>query len=220
LKLVKQLAHQDKTLFELGDQFKQTPLLWAAATGEHTTTAYLINNRVTINPTTQTKRNHPMDGLTALDWAETNKHTSVVQLLRQAGAKGKKDYDHQPRNPHTLFKAKQTPVKPTPSELIRAERAYMAYQNKLTPHYKPEDVPRSLRYPFDELPTHAQEGWLAFTKNAHQGARDAWTSFTKAGRSEVFKALCMFFPTYDALNSHRKEAVDHAATSLRQLNTI
>jgi hypothetical protein len=220
LKLVKRLLHQDKTLLDLGDQFKQTPLLWAAAAGEHTTAVYLINKQATINPTTQTKRNHPMDGLTALDWAEANKCTSVVQLLCQAGAKRKKDCEQQPRNPHAFFKAHQTPAERTPSERIRAERAYMAYQNKLTPHYKPEDVPRSVRYPFDELPTHAQEGWSAFASNAHQGARDAWTSFTKAGRSDVFKVMCMFFPVYNDLHPHKKEAVNHAATSLRQLNTI
>ena len=90
LEEVKAFIRLSPGLAHVKDEYNQTPLLWAAASGHDDIVAYLLEKKVHLNPQTNLdltdERFYDDNMLTPLDWAIKNNHIGVVDLLKSSGA--------------------------------------------------------------------------------------------------------------------------------------
>ena len=90
LEEVKAFISESPGLAHVKDEYNQTPLLWASASGHYDIVAYLLEKKVHMNPQTKLDltddRFYDDNRLTPLDWAIKNNHGVVVDLLKSVGA--------------------------------------------------------------------------------------------------------------------------------------
>jgi len=87
LAVVRELIENELELLEQVNDFRETPLLRAAARGHTEVVAYLIDKGANLNVSTHQPNDPLYHGRTPLDWATAGAHRQVLSLLRKPRAR-------------------------------------------------------------------------------------------------------------------------------------
>lgn len=88
LNFVKRLINDDRSLLNKVDSYGQTPLIWAAKSGQDNIVDYLISVGAFLDCYTNILLADPKHrAKTAFDWAREGNHVNVIKSLAEAGAK-------------------------------------------------------------------------------------------------------------------------------------
>lgn len=85
LTLLKKMLEVNPSLLNKGDQYSQTPLIWAASKGHHDIVNFLLGQPgINLNAVSNAFPNANFNGCTALYWAVEKGHREIVKTLIQA----------------------------------------------------------------------------------------------------------------------------------------